>query len=74
MFRIIGAYRDHSKIALDPVKASRRSRVLDAVLRSALPRPKRSVCRGTFEVCARMDAARKVEAPRRKRVRTPDSR
>jgi hypothetical protein len=63
--RIIGPNNDHSEIELDPVKAYRRGRVLDAMLRAALPPQKRGVYRGTFESFARMDEARMVEAARR---------
>jgi len=63
--KIIGPNSDHSDIELDPVKAYRRGRVLDAMLRSALPPPKRGVYRGTFEAFERMDEARMVDAARR---------
>jgi len=63
--KIIGPNSDYSEIELDPVKAYRRGRVLDAMLRAALPPPKRGVYRGTFESFERMDEARMVEAARR---------
>ncbi len=63
--RILGLNSDHSEIELDPARAYRRGRVLDAMLRSALPPPKRGVYRGTFEAFALMDEARMVEAARR---------
>ncbi len=63
--KIIGPNRDHSEIELDPTRAHRRGRVLDAMLRSALPRPQRGVYRGTFEALALIDEARMVEAARR---------
>lgn len=63
--KIIGPRRDHSEIELDPTRAHRRGRVLDAMLRTALPRPNRGIYRGTFEALARADEARMVEAARR---------
>ena len=63
--RIIGPHRDRSEIELDPVAAYRRGRILDAMLRGALPKPKRGVFRGTFEAFAQMDEARMVEAARK---------
>jgi len=63
--RVIGRHRDRSEIELDPVQAYRRGRVLDAMLRSALPGPKRGVYRGTFDAFARMDDARMLEAARK---------
>jgi hypothetical protein len=63
--KIIGPNQDYSEIELDPVKAYRRGRVLDAMLRSGLPPPKRGVYRGTFEEFERLDEARMVEAARR---------
>lgn len=63
--RIVGPYRDRSEIELDPHKAYRRGRVLDAMLRSALPAPRRGIHRGTFEAFARMDQARMVQAARK---------
>ncbi len=63
--KIVGPNRNRSEIELDPVKAYRRGRALDAMLRSALPPPKRGVYRGTFEAFARMDEARMIEAARR---------
>jgi hypothetical protein len=65
IMRIIGPHRGRSDIELDPVAAYRRGRILDAMLRSALPKPKRGVYRGTFEAFRRMDEARMVEAARR---------
>jgi hypothetical protein len=68
--KTIGPNTDHSEIELDPVKAYHRGRVLDAMLRSALPPPKRGVYRGTFEAFERMDQDRMVEAARSS-LRTP---
>jgi hypothetical protein len=72
--KIIGPNSDQSEIELDPVKAYRRGRILDAMLRSALPPPKRGVYRGTFEAFERMDEARRIEGARRleNSSRTPD--
>ena len=63
--RVIGLYADRSEIELDPAEAYRRGRRLDAMLRRALPKPKRGVYRGTFEFFARLDAARMLEAARK---------
>jgi len=63
--RIVGPNRDHSGFELDPVRAFRRARALDRMLRGALPAPKRGVFRGSFEHFARMDEARMREAARR---------
>ncbi len=63
--RVIGPYRDHSEIELDPVKAFRRGRALDAMLRASLPAAKRGVRRGTFADFAREDEARMREAARK---------
>jgi len=63
--RIIGPNIGHSEIEPDPTRAHRRGRVLDAMLRDAIPRPPRGVYRGTFAEFARMDEARMVAAARR---------
>ncbi len=63
--RIIGAYRDRTEIELDPVEAHRRGRILDAMLRSALPPMARGVYRETFAHFNRMDEARMREAARK---------
>jgi cob(I)alamin adenosyltransferase len=63
--KILGPRRDDTEIELDPTRAYRRGRVLDAMLRAALPRPRRGVHRGTSEALARMDEARMVDAARR---------
>jgi hypothetical protein len=63
--KTIGPDRNRTEIELDPVKAYRRGRVLDAMLRTALPRPKQGVYRGTFEEFERMDEARMVAAARK---------
>jgi len=62
--RIVGR-QDRSEIELDPVKAYRRARALDAMLHAALPPVRRGVTRGTHEHFNRLDAARQVEAARR---------
>ena len=41
LMRTIGPYRDRTEIELDPAEAYRRGRILDAMLRSALPAPLR---------------------------------
>jgi hypothetical protein len=63
--RTVGPYRDRTEIELDPNEAYRRGRILDAMLRSALPAPKRGVYRGTFEAFSRMDEARMIQAARK---------
>jgi len=63
--RVIGANRDHSEFELDPARAYRRGRALDAMLRAALPAARRGVFRGTFADFARQDEARMREAARR---------
>jgi len=62
--RIVGR-QDRSEIELDPVKAYRRARALDAMLHAALPPVRRGVTRGTHEHFNRLDAARQIEAARR---------
>ncbi len=63
--RVIGNRKDWSEIELDPVKAYQRGRALDAMLRRALPAPKRGVYRGSVEYFDREDEARGIEAARR---------
>jgi hypothetical protein len=63
--RVVGPNRDHSEIELDPVLAYRRGRALDAMLRAALPAPKRGVFRGSFADFAREDEARMRAAARK---------
>ena len=62
--RVVGS-RNRSEIELDPVKAYRRGRALDAMLRAAWPPLPRGVTRGTHEYFNRLDAARQVEVARR---------
>ena len=63
--RVIGPRRDSTEIELDPVQAYRRGRALDAMLRSALPAPRRGVFRGSFTDFAREDEARMRGAARK---------
>jgi hypothetical protein len=63
--RVIGRRENWSEVELDPVKAYRRGRVLDAMLQRAIPAPKRGAYRGSFEFFAREDEARAIEAARR---------
>jgi hypothetical protein len=63
--RIIGNRKNWSETELDPGEAYRRGRALDAMLRSAIPAPRRGVYRGTFEFFVRLDAARALAAARR---------
>ena len=62
--RVVGG-QDRYEIELDPVKAYRRARALDAMLHAALPPVRRGVTRGTHEYFNRVDAARQVAAARR---------
>ena len=63
--RVIGPNKHRSEIELDPVQAYRRGRVLDRMLRSAIPAPRRGVYRGTFDAFERMDEARMTEVARK---------
>ena len=62
--RIIGS-QDRCEIELDPLKAYRRARAMDAMLRAALPPVPRGVSRGSHEHFNRLDAARQADAARR---------
>jgi hypothetical protein len=62
--RVVGS-QDRSEIELDPVKAYRRARALDGMLRDALPPVKRGVTRGTHEFFNRIDSARQIAAARK---------
>jgi hypothetical protein len=62
--RVVGS-QNRSEIELDPVKAYRRARAMDAVLATALPPHPRGVTRGTHEYFNRCDAARQMEIARR---------
>ena len=63
--RVIGPHRDRTEFELDPVQAYRRGRALDAMLRAALPAPRRGVFRGSFADFAREDEVRMREAARK---------
>jgi len=63
--RVIGPKRDRTEFELDPVQAYRRGRVLDAMLRAALPPPRRGVFRGSFADFAREDEAQTRVAARK---------
>jgi hypothetical protein len=62
--RIVGN-QNRPEIELDPVKAYRRARVMDALLSAAWPPLPRGVSRGTHEYFNRCDAARQLEIARR---------
>jgi hypothetical protein len=62
--RIVGR-QERSEIELDPVKAYRRARALDAMLHAARPPVPRGVTRGTHEYFNRVDAARQIAAARK---------
>lgn len=61
--RTVGA-QDRSEIELDALKAYRRGRVLDRMLRTAAPPRPRGVTRGTHEYFNRVDAERQVQIAR----------
>jgi len=61
--RIVGN-QNRSDIELDPVKALRRGRVLDAMLSAAYPPVARGVTRGTHEYFNRVDAERQIRVAR----------
>ncbi len=61
--RIVGE-QDRSEVELDPVKAYRRGRALDAMLRSAAAPVVRGVIRGTHEYFNRLDAERQAQTAR----------
>jgi hypothetical protein len=62
--RVLGN-QNRTEIELDPVKAYRRARAMDAVLRAALPPRAPGVTRGTHDFFNRCDAARQLEIARR---------
>jgi hypothetical protein len=62
--RVVGT-RARAEIVLEPVKAYRRGRVLDRMLRAAAPPRPRGVTRGTHEYFNRIDAERQVQIARR---------
>ena len=61
--RIVGQ-QDRSEIELDPGKAYRRARALDAMLRTTLTVTGRGVMRGTHEYFNRLDAERQISIAR----------
>lgn len=61
--RIVGE-KNRSEIELDPVKAYRRGRALDAMLRGAAPPITRGVARGTHGFFNRLDAERQLQMAR----------
>ena len=61
--RIVGE-QNRSEIELDPVKAYRRGKALDAMLRSAAPPIVRGVTRGSHAYFNRLDAERQLQAAR----------
>lgn len=63
LMRIVGK-QDRSEIELDPVKAYRRGRALDAMLRSAAAPIVRGVTRGAHEHFNRVDAIRQRQVAR----------
>jgi len=62
--RVVGR-KDRTEIELDPVKAYLRARVLDGLLRTALPPFPRGVWRGTHAYFNRLDAQRQADIARR---------
>jgi hypothetical protein len=61
--RIVGK-QDRSEIELDPTRAFRRARALDAMLRAAAPVTVRGVTRGTHEYFNRLDDQRRADLAR----------
>ena len=61
--RVVGK-QNRSEIELDPVKAYRRGRAMDAMLRQAPPPVVRGVMRGTHEHFNRVDAERQAQIAR----------
>ena len=61
--RIVGS-QDRSEIELDPVKAYRRARAMDALLRGTAPPVARGVTRGPHEYFNRIDAERQRQIGR----------
>jgi hypothetical protein len=62
--RIVGT-QNRSEIELDPAKAFRRGRALDAMLRGAAAPVARGVTRGSHEFFNRLDAERQTRAARK---------
>ncbi|MFM9969098.1 MAG: hypothetical protein ACKVQK_11960 [Burkholderiales bacterium] len=61
--RIVGKL-NRNEIELDPVRALKRGRILDAMLSSALPPVPHGVTRGTHEYFNRLDNERQVRIAR----------
>jgi hypothetical protein len=61
--RIVGK-KDRTAIELDPVKAYHQARILDAMLRAALPPYPRGVTRGTHESFNQLDEQRRIQIAR----------
>ncbi len=61
--RIVGT-QNRSEIELDPQQAYRRGRLLDAMLRGAMPPVPRGVIRGTHADFERLDAQRQADIAR----------
>ena len=57
--RIVGK-KNRSEIELDPLKAFRRARRLDGMIRSMLPPLPRGITRGSHEYFNRIDDARMI--------------
>jgi len=62
--RIVGR-QNRTEIELDPVRAYRRGRKLDAMLRSAVPKSSRGVQRGAPRMFELLDEARMLETARK---------
>jgi hypothetical protein len=62
--RIVGR-QNRSEIELDPTKALRRGRTLDAMLRGAADAAPRGVTRGSHEFFNRLDAERQTRIARK---------
>ena len=61
--RIVGT-QNRSEIELDPVKAYRRARAMDAMMRGTAPPFVRGVTRGTHEYFNRIDDERQRQSAR----------
>lgn len=64
MTRVVGN-RNRTEFILDPAEALRRGRVLDAMLRSAVPRRPRGVLRASHAALNAMDDQWQLQAARR---------
>ena len=63
LMRIVGT-KNRSEVELDPVKALRRGKILDAMLNSAAAPRERRVTRGTHAYFNRLDDQRRLQAAR----------